>query len=88
MTHPGTSTIVGSIIYGFRENRFDNASSFCINYLGNYDKESSHNVCLIKIRSKHSSNTLLSLLRFFMRQTLCLCFQEVLFLENCVITNG
>ena len=28
------------------------------------------NVCLIKIRSKHSSNTLLSLLRFFMRQTL------------------
>ena len=29
-----------------------------------------YNVCLIKIRSKHSSNTLLSLLRFFMRQTL------------------
>ena len=28
------------------------------------------NVCLIKIRSKHSSNTLLHLLRFFMRQTL------------------
>ena len=28
------------------------------------------NICLIKIRSKHSSNTLLSLLRFFMRQTL------------------
>ena len=28
------------------------------------------NVCLIKIRSKHISNTLLSLLRIFMRQTL------------------
>ena len=28
------------------------------------------NVCLIKIRSKHSSNTLLHLLRIFMRQTL------------------
>ena len=28
------------------------------------------NICLIKIRSKHSSNTLLSLLQFFMRQTL------------------
>ena len=27
-------------------------------------------VCLIKIPSKHSSNTLLSLLRFFIRQTL------------------
>ena len=26
--------------------------------------------CTIKIRSKHSSNTLLSLLRFFMRQLL------------------
>ena len=30
----------------------------------------SYNVCLIKIRSKHISNTLLSLLRFFMRQML------------------
>ena len=28
------------------------------------------NICLIKIRSKHSSNTLLSLLQFFMRQML------------------
>jgi hypothetical protein len=28
------------------------------------------NVCFIKIRSKHSSNTLLSLLRMFMKQTL------------------
>ena len=27
------------------------------------------NVCFIKIRSKHSSNTLLSLLRFFMKHT-------------------
>ena len=30
----------------------------------------SANVCFIKIRSKHSSNTLLSLLRIFMKQTL------------------
>ena len=29
-----------------------------------------NNVCLIKIRSKHGSNTLLCLLRFFMKQTL------------------
>ena len=29
-----------------------------------------HNVCLIKIRSKYNSNTLLLLLRIFMRQTL------------------
>ena len=28
------------------------------------------NVCFIKIRSKHSNNTLLSLLRIFMKQTL------------------
>ena len=35
----------------------------CIDY-------SQNNVCFIKIRSKHSSNTLLSLLRIFMKQTL------------------
>ena len=29
-----------------------------------------NNVCLIKIHSKHNSNTLLHLLHFFMRQTL------------------
>ena len=29
-----------------------------------------NNVCLLKIRSKHSSNTLLRLLRIFIRQTL------------------
>ena len=36
------------------------------------------NVCLIKIRSKHSSNTLLCLLRIFMKQTLsmCRCMQQ------------
>ena len=32
--------------------------------------QTSINVCLIKIRSKYSSNTLLRLLRIFMRQTL------------------
>ena len=30
------------------------------------------NICFIKIRSKHNSNTLLNLLRIFMKQTLCL----------------
>ena len=29
-----------------------------------------YNLCFIKIRSKHSNNTLLSLLQFFMKQTL------------------
>ena len=29
------------------------------------------NVCFIKNRTKHSSNTLVSLLRIFMKQTLC-----------------
>ena len=29
------------------------------------------NVCFIKVRSKHSSNTLMSLLQIFMKQTLC-----------------
>ena len=37
-----------------------------------------NNVCLIKIRSKHSSNTLLSLLRIFMRQTL-VCISLIVF---------
>ena len=35
------------------------------------------NVCFIKNRSKHNSNTLLSLLRIFMKQTL--------FALNCII---
>ena len=34
------------------------------------DNLKSFNVCFIKIRSKHNSNTLLSLLRIFMKQAL------------------
>ena len=37
-----------------------------------------NNVCFIKIRSKHSSNTLLSLLRIFMKQTLQLLYRYML----------
>ena len=40
------------------------------------------NVCFIKIRSKHSSNTLVSLLRIFMKQTLSMYLQLILLGHN------
>ena len=48
-----------------------------LSFLGAYNDQVSSlsctcqgNVCFIKIRSKHNSNTLLSLLQIFMKQTL------------------
>ena len=41
------------------------------------------NVCFIKIRSKHSSNTLVSLLRIFMKQTLVTRTRTIRYVVSC-----
>ena len=54
---------------------FDNTlllqdGSKTMSILTKWDKLCQNDVCFIKISSKHSSKTLLSLLQFFMKQTL------------------